>query len=325
MRTISNRKLNSMKKLLVSVMRIVFIIAILATTSCKKIKKFRDENPDLAVLEQGFKSSVAIGYCASLAHMAFTGNTLPENVIFKANNPGEFSKSGLIYVKVSEANPLPSNKNVGDIVIAALWDESDHSGVMSILFADIDLLNAEFKFYGLHTVPFIEEDGTGDIITVFAEQDIIIGEGNDTIINLSMSRPQFNLETDRAKEPEPDDVFAAVKQKVWFVKIDQSKTYNDIYDDTYIINGGGQIAEVTSSSGGIQYHALIGTTFNYAYCSRNPTSGNAFIQNIKAGDNINLGDIFLDFHDICDGQAYVDAAAGSYFPYFHRDVNLNFE
>lgn len=312
-----------MKKILKTFISVFTILAVLSAISCKKIRDLRDKNPDLLVLGQGFKSSAAIGYCASMAHMAFNVEKLPENVVFKANDPGEYSSAGLLYVNVTDAYPLPFNKNIGDIVIAALWDESERSGVMSILFADIDLLDSEFRFYGIHTVPFIEEGGTGDIITVFAQQDIIIGEGQDTLINLSMSRPLFNLETDRATHPPPDDVFAAVKQNVWFVKVDQNNTSSDIYDDTYEISGGGQLAEVSGSSGGIQYHALIESRFNFAHCERNPISGTGFIQNIKAGDGIDLGHITLDFHNACDGQAYVEFATGKYLPYIRRDVNLN--
>ena len=303
----------------------LFIITILSLSSCKKIKNIFDDNPDLLVLEQGFKSSAAIGYCASITHMVFTQGKLPGNVTFSTVNQSEYSGSALIYIDVSNTNPLPFNKNIGNIIIAALWDETDRSGVMSITFANIDLLNASFRFYGIHTVPFIEEKGTGDILTVFAQQDIIIGEGRDTILNLSMSRPQFNLEAERATEPQPTDVFAAVKQNVWFVKVDQNDTYTDISDDYYEISGGGQIAEVTGSGGGISYHALIKSGFNFAACQRNPTEGHGFIQNIKAGENVDLGHITLDFHGNCDGKAHTDAAIGKYTKYLGRDVNLNFE
>ena len=140
-----------------------------------------------------------------------------------------------------------------------------------------------------------------------------------------MSRIQFDLEMDRTKEPAPDDVFIAAKQNVWFVKIDQNNTISDIYDDTYEISGGGQLAEASNTSGGITYHALIETKFNYSHCNQNPTSGTGFIQKIKAGERVDLGNITLNFHDDCDGQAHVDFAMGSYLPYTGRDVNLNFE
>jgi hypothetical protein len=303
---------------------LTIIIVVSSTYSCRKIEQIQDNNPEINVLKEGFKASAAVGYCASLANMAFRGAELPSNVRFVESSSSEYSGFGLIYVSVSNANPLPFNSNIGDIVIAAIGNKEDHSGVMSILFADIDLLNAQFEFYGIRTVPFIENEN-GDVITVFANQDIVIGSGDDTIMNLSLTRPMFNLELERANEPYPTSTFAAIKQNVWFVKIDQNNTYNNIYDDKYEINGGGQLAEVRDESGGVQYHALIETRFNYANCRSNPTYGVGFIQNIKAGNGIDLGNITLDFHPNCDGQAYASFATGKYITYIGKNVNLHFE
>jgi len=301
----------------------VFII-IGSMSSCKKIERLKDKNPEIEALKHGFKTSAAIGYCASLANMAFRGATLPGNVRFEENSSSEYSGFGLLYVNVSDNYPLPFNSNIGDIVIAAIGDKQNGEGVMSILFADIDLLNSEFEFHGIRSAPFIVDEN-GDIITVFAEQDIVIGEGDDTLLNLNMSRPMFNAELARTADPQPTDAFAAVRQNVWFIKIDQNNTFNDIYDDKYEINGGGQIAEVRDETGGIQYHALIETWFTYDDCHRNPTNGTGFIQNLKAGSEIDLGNITMDFHSKCDGQAQTIAATGKYLIYNGKEVNLHFE
>jgi hypothetical protein len=307
------------------VLLIFSIILFSSLNSCKKIKELRDNNPDLTVLQQGFRSAVTIGYCASLANMAFKGEDLPNNVTFEQGSNSEYSNSGLLFVNVTGTDPLPANNNFGNIIIAALWDESQRSGVMSILFADIDLLAADFKFYGIHTVPFGEELNTGKVTCVFAEQDIVIGNGQDTLINLSLSRPKFDLELDRTDNLPPTDLFVAARQNVWFVKVNQNGTYPDIYDDSYEISGGGQIAEVRDDTGGILYHALIEARFNYTNCQLNPTNGQGYIQNIKAGSSVDLGHITLNFHEDCDGQARASFAFGEkYIQYNGRDVNLNF-
>ena len=145
------------------------------------------------------------------------------------------------------------------------------------------------------------------------------------MINLSLSKPQFDLELARTESPQPEDVFAAVKQNVWHINIDQNNTAPDVYDDTYRLNGGGQIAEARSESGGILYHALINTRFEYSDCSLNPTNGVAFIQNIKAGSSIDLGNITMEFRDNCDGKAHVKLATGKYVSTNGRDVNLHFD
>ncbi|HNP17226.1 MAG TPA: hypothetical protein PKL31_02225 [Fulvivirga sp.] len=309
--------------------RITLIIALTCVIpilhSCKKIKELRDNNPDLRVLQQGFRAGVTIGYCASLANMAFKGEELPSNVTFSEGSNNEYSSSGLIYIDVTANDPLPAVNNAGKIVIAALWDATQKSGVMSILFADIDLLAADFKFYGLYTVPFAEEKNTGKVISVFAEQDIVIGEGQDTLINLSLTRPKFDTEINRTNDIPPTDAFLAAQQNVWFIKVNQNNTFPNVYDDTYEITGGGQIAEVRNDQGGIEYHALIDARYNYEQCRLNPIDGQGYIQNIKAGSSVDLGHITLNFHSDCDGQARASFALGQkYIQYNGRDVNLNF-
>jgi hypothetical protein len=294
----------------------------LSIDSCKKNNKWSDENPDIEPLIQGFKTAAAIGYCVSLTATVLSGEAVPDNILLESSKPG----SGLIYLIVDEENPLPFNNQIGDIIIAYIWEndpvDSRRNGVISIVFADINIIGNLFKFYGIHTVPVIQDMETGKIMTLFARQDIVFGEGSDTLLNLSLSDPQFSSELLRLDEEPPVDPFAAVSQNVWFISINQQNTPY-LYDDSFIINGGGQIAEATSSSGGIQYHAMIETEFIYDHCSLNPVRGDAFIQNLKAGSNsINLGDIYLRFHDRCDGKAYVEFAAGEYFNYIGRDVNL---
>lgn len=310
-------------KTALSILRIGLIILIIFTLSgCKKIKDLRDENPEIEPLKHGFKTSAAIGYCASLAVTVLEGNPGPGNVRFESKNSGEYSSAGIIYVTIDNQFPLPFNSTIGDIIIAGLWNVN--SGVITVIFSDLDIFSSEFEFHGIHTVPISRDPLTGKLLLVFAKQDVVIGEGSDTLMNMSFSNPQFNLELDRLNEEQPTDMFVAASQNVWFVNIDQNGT-SDIYDDTYVINGGGQIAEATSSSGGILYHALIGAEFNYDICNENPIKGDAFIQNIKAGTSINLGNIYLSLHDLCDGRAYCEFGTGEYLKYSGRNVNLNFD
>ena len=46
------------------------------------------------------------------------------------------------------------------------------------------------------------------ILTVFAQLDVVIGEGVDILINLSLSNPQINLEQDRSNSQQPGNAFA---------------------------------------------------------------------------------------------------------------------
>ena len=52
--------------------------------------------------------------------------------------------------------------------------------------------------------------------------------------------------------------------------------------------------------------------YRYYMSEINPVAGIGFLQNLKAGTDINLGNIFLNFHDECDGKAYVEFANEKY-------------
>src|SRR5688572_32315318 len=54
-------------------------------------------------------------YCVSLATRAFQNEALPSNVVFNKTTASGYSGSGLLYVSVSSENPLPLNKEIGDV------------------------------------------------------------------------------------------------------------------------------------------------------------------------------------------------------------------
>jgi hypothetical protein len=298
--------------------RLSLFIALLLCFSCGKVEDLL-KDPELTPLEEGFKSSAAIAYCVSLASRAYTGKSLPPNVSFTGETKEGYTSAGLIYVDIDDNNKLPFLTTSGQIVISGIWDGTS-GGVISILFADVDILNNEYKFYGLHTIP-VQVKPTGEIVAIFAEQDIVIGEGSETLLNLSLSKPEFNLELDRVNEETPADVFVAVTQNVWHITIDAGND-SDLSDDLYEITGGGQIISTQNNSAGVFYHAMINTRFSMDECSRNPIYGTAFIQNLQAGSVIDLGTILIDFHNACDGKAEVTLATGKYAVSNGRDITL---
>jgi|WetSurMetagenome_2_1015567.scaffolds.fasta_scaffold11941_3 hypothetical protein len=294
----------------------VSVVWIFLLTGCGWMKDYRDE-PELESLKEGLKTSVAISYCASVATAVLTGEDLPDNVSVDKH-------TGLIYIKIDESHPLPFNDNTGDIVLACIWN--GNGGVMSVLFGDFALLDGNIKLYGLYTVPIIKDEVSGKITTVFATEDIIIGTGSDTILDLSnVTLPVFNAELTRLDATRPSDIYAAIKQNVWFVDTDMNNTPDDVYDDYISVTGGGQIAEAKGSSGGVIYHALIDAVVNYSICNMNPLSGNALTQNFKVGGvpYIDLGNAYLSFHNSCDGKAHVELSTGKYLWYTNKDIDLD--
>ncbi|MBN2348033.1 MAG: hypothetical protein JXJ22_04300 [Bacteroidales bacterium] len=308
---------------------VFLLIAFIFLSSCEKIREY-NQKPELGSLQQGLKTSVAIGYCSSVAMSAFKGDPLPDNVTTVTRHSDIYSSSWLLYINFNSGNPLPFNSNIGDIIVAGIGDAE--GGVISVLFGDFDLLNHNLRLYGIQTVPVIEQEdyatGEKSILTLFVKEDIIIGNvSSDVFLNLDLSEMQFSTEMNRYSTPIPSDAYVAVKQNVWFVKVDQDETSDNMYDDMYTIHGGGQIAETDGISGGIIYHAMINTKVNYSMCTKNPISGVGFSQNFKAGGDIliDLGNTLLSFHSNCDGKAHVDFSSGKYIGYNGKDIALDLE
>ncbi len=296
--------------------KLYVILIILLFCSCNKYKE-HNQQPELESLKYGLKTSAAIGYCTSVVMAAVEGQPLPENVIIDKS-------TGLIYIKIDNTHPLPFNKNIGDIVIAFMW--SGRAGLMSVLFANIDILGGNIKLYGLHLVPLMKQNEDEEVCAIFTKQDIIIGNGSDTLLDMSnITDVIFNTKISQFNSERPNDAFVAVKQNVWFINTDQNNTYSNVYDDNITISGGGQIAEVKGTSGGVIYHAMIETKINYSLCSMNPIDGLAFSQNFKAGGEpyIDLGNSLLSFHGTCDGKAHVVLSTGKYMTYTNKDISLN--
>ena len=290
--------------------------------SCNKVNEI-SQDPEIEPLQHGFKVSATVGYCASLAHSLFSGEDLPANVVFHSESVDEYRASGFMFVNLNEQYPLPFNTSSGQLWMGCLWDPVDHTGIISAVFTEIDVLEKKFELIGIYTIPVMEA-GNGNVMTVFAEQDIIVGQGSDTLFKISMTDPQFNDELDRLDIDVAEDVFAAVKQNVWIITADQNNTSTNVYDDVFTIYGGGQIVETRSSSGGILYHSLIGTVFIPDSCNLNPIEGIGFIQNFKVGTTLDLGNILLKFHNTCNGKAYVEFASGKFWASNRKYVNLNF-
>src|SRR4051812_42423635 len=115
---------------------IVLLFSLVCVFSCRKFSELT-QRPEITPLDQGFKTCAAIGYCASIASSAFTGQPLPDNVSFSQSSKAGYSSSGVLHVRVTSSTPVPFNHNTGDIYIAGLW--GTNGGVISIVFADIDI------------------------------------------------------------------------------------------------------------------------------------------------------------------------------------------
>lgn len=294
--------------------KVIILLIAFCLASCTKIEKYNQ--PELESLQQALKTTSAIGYCASVVNLAKRGMALPENVIHNSNTQ-------LIYIRIDKEHPLPCNNCIGDIILSYHWGMN--GGIMSVLFADINIIGGTIKIFGIYAVPLMVTDNSDCIQAVVAKQDIIIGNGSDTILNLgSISDAMFNVRLNHLNTEKPTDTFVAVRQNFWFLNVRQHNSSN-LYDDDIQVSGGGQIVEAKGETGGIVYHGMIDVRMNSSVCNLNPISGYALSQNFKAGgeSQIDLGNSLLSFRNRCDGKVHVELSTGKYFYYNNRDIYLN--
>jgi hypothetical protein len=311
--------------------RHLFLVMIYVTifSSCRSIIKENYDDPEIQSLRDGIKSSVSLGYCASIAYSFFKGEDLPDNVVVVSQANNEGSQTVILQVLIDDAYPLPLNSSVGQISIAGTWEEKatieESGGVITAIFTDVNILESKYEFIGFQTVP-IQELEDGSIKAMFGKQDFVVGDAPDNLINLWVGTNIFSYELSRFDESDPgDDVFALIGQDAWFMKINRNNTPSDIYDDEYTIDGGGQIFGSLGGNDGALFHAILDAKYRYSTCQLNPASGVGFVQNFKTDQkgNTDLGHAFLDFHSSCDGKAHVKVATGKYLLSIGKSIDLN--
>jgi hypothetical protein len=320
--------MSSIKHSTLTLLSILLVLTILS--SCRKLVRDDYQDPELESLSEGIKSCVAVGYCASIAYTFFNNEQLPDNVAVVSQDVMDGTKEVLLTVLINEAYPLPLNTSVGQITIVGQWTEDQTpdgrgAGVITAVFTDFNILESKYDFIGYRTIP-IEEQEDGKIRSMFAQQDIMIKETDGTTPDLEIETGLINIEVKRLDEKDPDkDAFGLMGQNAWFFEVDCGNTASNIYDDEYRIDGGGQIIGASSASAGFLFHALLNATFNHSVCPSNPVSGEGFTQNLRSdsdGDE-DLGHVFLNFRNKCDGKAHVKVATGKYILSIGKDIDLN--
>jgi hypothetical protein len=294
----------------------IYLAIALSLTSCKKEELNIDE--EVEPLKTNLQFSSLVGYSLSIANAVFNDTDLPANVLFDSVYTTEFAKAGVIYVEINDDFPLPFNGNLSGIMtIAGIW-EGDY-GLLSISFAEIDLLETKFDFSGIYTIP-LHKLSDNEIICFYEASDEDVELDINDIFNLTQA--DFDSEILKLDNEFPIDYEVALTKNYWFVSSNTSATFDDLYDDVYTINGGGQIKESSNTETGLRYLALINAKLNYSDCTLNPTGGNGYMQNLSLGSSLELGTLELSFIGSCSGEANVSYASGKYKEYDSNTISL---
>ncbi len=276
--------------------------------------------PETTPIELAIKTATSIGYASSVAMSSISGNS-PANASISRSSSG-YPCTATIYVDVNSSYNAPFTNDYGELVIAGYFIDQ-YTAILTVLFTDINVTAGSIVLYNIHTFPVTIDN---DIITsVYASQDINFREENDTMLSIDLTTGEIDTELARLQLSAANDIYIAVEQDAWIIETNQDNTPNITADDDYMITGGGQLAKITSNTGGIYQQALLDCKVN-STCNRNPTSGYALLQDTKAGENdIKLGQALMRFHNSCDGKIYIEAATGNYVTYSGKTIDINLQ
>ncbi|MCX6256936.1 MAG: hypothetical protein NTW49_03415 [Bacteroidia bacterium] len=288
-------------------------VLLLFSSCIDKLNNFF-KKPPVTPVSQTIKTSVALGFAASVAWSYFKGYNLPYTNISVNNS------TTAIYLDASQCYPFRySSDHFGEMVILAV-KISDDIAIMSVLFTRTDIYAGKFVLRDVITFPVINRDN--QITVVYTEEDINIGGGPDTTMEINLSQDQINIELLKLSTPKPTDENIAIKQDAWIIDVNTNGTPDDFSDDIYTINGGAQKMAVnineTATSTSVYQLAMIQTIFS-DQCLSNPSAGYALLQlvDLSQGGNgtlnsLVMGTTLFTFHDNCDGNAEITVATGNY-------------
>jgi hypothetical protein len=256
------------------------------------------------------------------------GASLP-NVTVVRNGSDTSTGCFLLNIIVDSTFPLPGNTRATGIITTAGIIVDNRTAIMTAVFSQLNVNQGSFVLRDISTFPaVIDSDiisGKRGLFVVYA--DIDVNAGSDTLLNIGISQGQITAELTKYQTMKSFDSGVTLAENAWIIRVDDNNTLSDASDDRYTVSGGGQYVEVSNSKNEIVQLAMINASMSPS-CKYNPTAGYALWQNVGAGplpSDLDIGHVFLTFHNTCDGNAHVTVATGVYIQSFGRDIALGLD
>jgi len=299
-----------------------FTLIILISDSCKEIEEYFHD-PETESITDAIKTSAIIGYSVSTAMSVMEGYHLP-NVRIKTGCQN-FPCVSVMLIRIDDTNPFSfSSRETGEVIVAGLWADEE-TAILTLLLTDFNIHTSTFRLKNIHTIPVIRTLD-GKIGVAFAGMDINLNQQSDDLLSFNLLTQEIESEFARLESQRPEDVYVAVEQNAWFIEIDQKNTPGELWDDSYVITGGGQLAEVTDNTTEVVQQAMVDVALEQT-CDANPVNGHALIRKVNTEDNKfpELGTAILEFHGYCDGKADIILATGAYIGSNGKSIRLNMQ
>ncbi len=306
-----------------------FIAIILSLTliivlcdSCKELEEYFHD-PETESITDAIKTCAIIGYSVSTAMSVMEGYRLP-NVRIKTVCQ-DFPCVSVMLIRIDDTYPFSfSSRETGEVIVAGLWADEE-TAILTLLLTDFNIHTSTFRLKNIHTIPVIRTLD-GKIGVAFAGMDINLNQQSDDLLAFNLLTQEIESEFARLEDQRPEDVYVAVEQNAWFIEIDQKNTPENLWDDSFVVTGGGQLAEVTDNTADVVQQAMIDVLLSQT-CTANPVSGHALIRKVNTEEDKfpELGTAILEFHEYCDGRAHVLLATGAYIGSNGKSIRLNME
>lgn len=305
----------------------VFLIALLFLCGCpKEAEKVLGDDffraPDVTPVRKVLTAAMPLGYAANLTMAALKG-AHPPNVTILRNGSDTSTGCFLVRISVDNAFPLPGHVQATGNIITAGFSVDNKTAIMTAVFTDLNILQGSFSIRDISTFPVVSDSdvitGAKELLVVYS--DIDVNSGSDTLLTTGITQSQKDAEIAKFRKMETFDSGVSITENAWIIRVEDNSTLSDAFDDRYTISGGGQYVEVSDSKSEIVQLTMINASMSPT-CKSNPGNGWALWQNLGVNSGIEIGHVFMTFHNTCDGNAKITVATGVYSTSFGRQTAL---
>lgn len=308
-----------------SFVKYMLFTLLLASVGCEQSGRFNDffQPAPVEPLADVIRTSIPIGYCASVAMADQLGFAIPYETI----SPG----SGFSIIQITPSDDYPMvylEESCQEILILSFPADEDFA-ILSLFFIYSHRIHPRARILEVHTIPCMV-DAEGIIKVVFASQDVYVRD--DVELNLHMGLASIQIELDRVEKSRPETTETAISQNAWIIDVDPAGTWNLFTDDSYTITGGEQDVSVLtdwqSTETSMIQLAMMETQIK-PECILAPMHGFAVLSEIgvdtgprESIDDLVMGTVFYQFNAPCTGKVDIQLATGNYITSIGKKVDL---
>jgi len=306
--------------------KVLISISLLLFGCTKEFQEKFFRAPEITPVRNVLNVAIPLAYAANLTMSALNGVILPNVTIVRT---GSDTSAGclLMRIKVDSTFPLPGDVRANGNILMAGISVDNKTAIMTAVFTEMNILHGSFMIRDISTFPVVSDSdiitGKKQLVVVYA--DIDANTGSDTLLSVGISQNQITAELTKYNNMASFDSGGNANENAWIIRVTDNNTLTDATDDNYIVSGGGQYIEESQNKNNFVQLVMINATMSAA-CKFNPASGYAYWHDFGTNENpvkVVIGQVFLSFHNACDGQAKITVATGSYAHSFGDNIALN--